>query len=206
MNENMQTRNELLVKWLRIVMYVALASIVNSIISFMPFVPAALTTWISRGIMAAMIVCMFQLASANKRYKTAGILRAVMLACALITAYAFGSTILTLTASIVSIIAVYQEYTAHSELVAEKDKKLSGKWHSLFIWSILASLLLSFGATVVAVIFVLGGLEDSASRISGIVVGLLSIPQLILEVAYVVYIKKMVGYFQSKEEVSGNDL
>ena len=122
-----------------------------------------------------------------------------LLGCALFTAFISGSTILTLTASIVSIIAVYQEYSAHSELVADKDAKLSGRWHSLFTWSILAAVLLSFGATAVAVILVLADMEGSASRISAITIALLSIPQCVIDIVYITYIKKMIALFRESE-------
>ena len=72
MNENMENRSELLVKWLRVLMYIAIVSLVNSVVNFLPFVPAAVTTWVSRGIMVAVVVCMFQLTPANERYKKAG--------------------------------------------------------------------------------------------------------------------------------------
>ena len=185
--------------WLPVLMYCALASLINSVISYLPFIPASLTTWISRGIMLTMTVCMLQLAPVNERYKKAGIMRAVMLGCALFTAFISGSTILTLTASIVSFIAVYQEYHGHSELIAEMDVKLSGRWNSLFTWSILAAVLLSFGASVVAVILVLADMEGGASRISAIAIGLLSIPQCIIDLVYISYIKKMIALFENKE-------
>ena len=143
--------------------------------------------------------CMLQLAPVNERYKKAGIMRAVMLGCALFTAFVFGSTLLTLAASIVSIIAVYQEYHGHSELIAEMDAKLSGRWSSLFTWSILAAVLLSFGASVVAVILVLADMEGGASRISAIAIALLSIPQCIIDLVYISYIKKMITLFENKE-------
>lgn len=199
MNENKKFNPGMVTKWLRVLMYIAMVSLANSIITYFPFVPAAVSTWISRGIMVAMVVCMFQLSSVNQRYWKAGIMRAVMLGCALVTAYLFGSMILTLAASIVSIIAVYQEYNAHSELVADKDEKLSGKWHSLFTWSILAGVLLSFGASVVAVILIAADMEGGASRISGIAVGLLSIPQCVIDVIYILYIKKMIAIFENSE-------
>ena len=185
--------------WLPVLMYCALARLINSVISYLPFILASLTTWISRGIVLSMTVCMFQLAPVNERYKKAGIMRAVMLGCALFTAFVFGSTLLTLAASIVSIIAVYQEYHGHSELIAEMDTKLSERWNSLFTWSILAAVLLSFGASVVAVILVLADMEGGASRISAIAIGLLSIPQCIIDLVYISYIKKMLALFENKE-------
>ena len=94
MNETMEYRFELLVKWLRVLMYIAIVSLVNSVVNFLPIVPASVTTWISRGIMVAVVVCMFQLTPANARYKKAGIMRAVMLVCTLITAFVYASSIL----------------------------------------------------------------------------------------------------------------
>ena len=197
MNDNMEKRSELLVKWLRVLMYIAIVSLVNSVVNFLPFVTAAVTTWISRGIMVAMVVCMLQLASVNERYKKAGIIRAVMLVCMLVTAFLFVSSILTLAASILSIIAVYQEYNAHSELVAEKDAKLSGKWHSLFTWGIIAAVLVGFGSTVTALIVAM--LEMDAVRLTSIIVGILSIPQMILDIVYLMYIKRMIVLFTESE-------
>ena len=187
--------------WLPVLKYCALASLINSVISYFPFVPASLITWISRGIMLAVTFCMFQLAPVHDRYQKAGIYRAIMLACNLITAFVVGSMILTLTASIVSIIAVYQEYSAHAEVIADKDSALAKAWHSLFNWSILAAVLLSFGATIVAVILVMVDMNGGASRISAIAIGLLSIPQCVIEVLYIRYIQKLMKLFSDKEVV-----
>ena len=194
MNENMENRFEVPVKWLRVLMYIAIASLINSVINNLPFVASTVTTWISRGIMVAMIVCMFQLAHANERYQKAGIIRAVMLVCTLITAFVKGTSVLTLAASILSIIAVYQEYNAHSELIADKDSRLSGKWHSLFGWSLVAAVLVGFGSTVTVLILSLMGMDTV--RLTAIIIGILSIPQMILDVVYMMYIKKMISAFE----------
>lgn len=193
MNENKVFDTDMIIKWLRVLMYIAIASLANAIISSLPIVPVAITTWISRGIMVAMVVCMFRLAPANERYKKAGIMRAVMLVCTLITAFMRGTSILTLAASILSIIAVYQEYNAHSELMADKDSRLSGKWHRLFNWSLIAAVLVAFGSTVTALIF--SFMEMDAVRLTAIIVGILSIPQMILDVVYMIYIQKMISIF-----------
>lgn len=194
MYEDMEFKNDLIAKWLRVLMYVTIASLANSVITLLPFVPSSVTTWISRGIMVVMIVCMFQLAPVNARYKKAGIMRAVMLVCTLITAFLSASSILTLAASVLSIIAVYQEYSAYSELVADKDPKLSRQWHSLFNWSIAASLLIGFASMVTVVITAVLGMD--AARVTSVVVGLLSVPQIVIDVVYLLYLKKMLGYFQ----------
>ena len=192
MNENMEFRSDLLTKWLRVLMYIAIVSIVNSVISILPIIPASVTTWISRGIMVAMVVCMFRLAPMNERYQKAGILRAVWLGC-MIASLVFLPSILILTASILSIIAVYQEYIGHSEVVADKDARLSRNWHSLFNWSIVTGLLVGFGSMITALIASFAGVE--ITRISAIVTGILSVPQLVIEIVYLLYLKKMSAIF-----------
>lgn len=197
MNEKMENRSELLVKWFRVLMYIAIVSLVNSVVSVLPFVPAAVTSWISRGIIVGVVVCMFLLAPANARYKKAGIMRAAMLACTLITVFVYASSILNLAASILSIIAVYQEYNAHAELIADKDSKLSGKWHSLFTWGLIAGILVGFGSTVTVLILTL--MESDVVHLTAIIVGVLSIPQMILDLIYMLYLKKMVSIFENSE-------
>ena len=192
MNENLEFKSDLLTKWLRALVYIAIVSIVNSVISILPIIPASVTTWISRGIMVAMVVCMFRLAPVNERYKKAGILRAVWLGC-MIASLVFLPSILILTASILSIIAVYQEYSAHSEVVADKDAKLSRNWHSLFNWSIVTGLLVGFGSVVTALIASFAGVE--ITRITAIITGILSVPQLVIEIVYLLYLKKMSAIF-----------
>ena len=197
MNENVVNRSELLIKWYRVLMYIAIVSLVNSIINFLPFVPAVVTTWISRGIMVAVVVCMFQLAPANERYKKAGIMRAIMLVCTLITAFVYASSILNLAASILSVIAVYQEYNAHSEVIADLDSILSGKWHSLFTWGLIAGILVGFGSTVTVLSLTL--MESDVVHLTAVIVGILSIPQMILDLVYMLYLKKMVSIFDNGE-------
>ena len=133
---------------------------------------------------------MYQLSSVNEGYRKAWIMRASMLACNLITTFLWASSFLTLAASILSIIAVYREYNAHAELIAEKDPKLSSKWHSLFMWSILAGVLVGFGSVATVLIVSMAGMD--AVKITALVVGLLGIPQMILDVVYITYLKKMI--------------
>ena len=190
MNENKEINCGQITKWLRVMIYVAIVSFVNAIVNILPFIPASITTWISRGIIVAMVVCMYQLSSVNEGYQKAWIMRASMLACNLITTFLWAFSFLTLAASIFSIIAVYREYNAHSELIAEKDSKLSSKWHSLFMWSILAGVLVGFGSVATVLIVTMAGMD--AVKITALVVGLLGIPQMILDVVYITYLKKMI--------------
>lgn len=199
----MKENNQLTLKWFRILMCIAIVGLINSVLSIQPFISLSFTVWISRGLMLAMTVCMLKLAPVHHRYHKAGIYRGTMLALILITAFVFASSLLTIAASVLSIMAVYQEYSAHSDLVAELDPKLSRKWHSLFNWGIAAAVLVSFGSVVSVLLVVL--LEADSVRTTALIVGLLSIPQLIIDVVYLVYIRKMMGYFEDREEVQPYD-
>ena len=186
-----------LTKWLRVLMYIAIVSLVNSIVNYVPFVPASVTTWISRGIMVAMIVCMFQLVSANGRYKTAAILRAIWLGTLILGTLLHLPSVLVLGTSILSIIAVYQEYHGHSEVLADKDIVLSAKWKGLFIWSFIAPLLLSIGSSVAMVISSFMNLD--VAKVTAITTGIMRIPQYVIDVIYLLYLKKMLSIFENDE-------
>jgi len=182
---------EKIIKWLRVLMYIAITSLVNSIANYFPFVSADVTTWISRGIMVAMILCMFQLSSVNRRYKTAAILRTIWLGTLLVGTLLHIPATLILGTSILSVIAVYQEYHGHSELIEEMDNELSGKWNSLFIWSFIAPLLLSIGSSVAMVTATFMNLD--VAKITAITTGIMRIPQYLVDVIYLMYLKSMIG-------------
>ena len=197
MIENTNFELSKLTKWLRVLMYIAIVSLANSIVNYVPFVPASVTTWISRGIMVAMIVCMFQLASANGRYKTAAILRAIWLGTLILGTLLHIPSVLVLGTSILSIIAVYQEYHGHSEVLAEKDTVLSAKWNGLFIWSFIAPLLLSIGSSAAMVISSFMNLD--VAKVTAITTGIMRIPQYVIDVIYLLYLKKMLSIFENDE-------
>lgn len=44
MNENRNFDPDMLTKWLRVLMYIAVVSLINAAANFVPFIPAALTT------------------------------------------------------------------------------------------------------------------------------------------------------------------
>lgn len=197
MDENTNFEICKLTKWLRVLMYIAIVSLANSIVNYVPFMPASVTTWISRGIMVAMIICMFQIASSNGRYKTAAILRAIWLGTLLLGTLLHIPSVLVLGTSILSIIAVYQEYHGHSEILAEKDIVLSAKWKGLFIWSFIAPLLLSIGSSAAMVISSFMNLD--VAKVTAITTGIMRIPQYVIDVIYLLYLKKMLSIFENDE-------
>ena len=185
-------------KWLRVLMYSAIAGLVNTFIGIPSFIPTVITSWISRILMAVMVFAMFKLAPANDRYKKAGIQRAIVLALTIATDLLHSGAILTLIAGTLAIVADYQEYHGHSELVEEKDHQLSGKWTSLFLWSIVVGLLLGFASTAAGIFAAMAGMDTMKATI--MIAAILAIPQYVIEILYILYLKKMVAIFSE-----GND-
>lgn len=195
MKGNQLSQSELTVKWLRVLMYIGVVSLLNTILNFLPIIPSAVTTWVSRGVLAVTIYAMLQMAPLHERYQKAGIFRAVMIACTLVSAIVDASSLITLAVSIFSILAVYQEYSAHSALTANLDPELSRKWHSLFNWGILASILVSFGSFIA--VMIISMTEAAAALVPSLIVGLLSIPQIVIDVVYLKYLKKMTSLLRT---------
>lgn len=179
------------VKWLRNLFYVHIVSIALSLVSLLP-INDSFSVWISRAMTAIVVVCLFQLAPASDRYKKAAVFSAVSLGLNL-AATLLLTTPLTLAASILSILATYQEYSGHSDMVAQADPKLSRQWHSLFNWQIAVGVLTSL-VSMVAVV-TLAALEMNATAITALIVGALSLVGVVLSVLYLVYLNRMIKIF-----------
>lgn len=182
------------VKWLQILLYVHIANIAVALISLLP-VSDQWGVWLSRAVTLVITVSLFQLAPACKRYRTAAIFNAVSLGLILITSLLFSSSLLTLAASILSILATYQEYSAHSDMVAERDARLSRKWHSLFNWQFIVGILTSL-VSMVAVV-VLAVLEVNSTLITVLIIGALSLVSIVLQVIYLMYLRRMMALFSA---------
>ena len=183
-----------LAKRIQLLIYIAIAGLINVLIGIPAFVPAIVTTCVSRVLLAVMVFTMFKLALANERYKKAAIQRAIVLALSVVTDILHSGAVLTLIAGTLSIIADYQEYHGHSELVEEKDHQLSGKWTSLFIWSIIVGLILGFTSTAAGILAVMADMDTAKATI--LIAALLAIPQYVIEIIYILYLKKMVAIFE----------
>ncbi|MGN0998207.1 MAG: hypothetical protein ACI4PO_01485 [Faecousia sp.] len=195
--------NNPMIQRFQVLMMISIVSLVNSAAAFLPFVPAFVTSWISRCIVIAVVLCLFYLAPVNRRYQKSAIFRILMLGCSLIGTYLSWGTLFLPATSVFSLLAVYQEFTAHSELVAESDPKLSRNWRSLFRWSI-ALAVLAFLSSFAVVLLILA-LEWDSSQTDTILSATFGIPRMILDLIYLLYLKKMLGIFlRERESHSGN--
>ena len=190
------------VKWLRVLIYIAIARITNTLVGIPAFIPTALTAWISRILMAGMVFVMFKLAPANDRYKKTGIQLAIVLVLTISTELLNTGAVLTLIAGILSIVAEYQEYHGHAELIEEKDHQLTGKWTSLFMWSIVVGLILGFASTAAGVLAAVAGVDTDTAAL--VIAAAMMIPEYIIDIFYILYLKKMIALFE-EDKVSEYD-
>lgn len=191
-----------LAKWLRILIYIAIARIIITLVGIPAFIPTAFTAWISRILMAGMVFAMVKLSPANDRYKKTGIQLAVVLVLTIATELFNTGAVLTLIAGILSIVAEYQEYHGHSELIEEKDHQLSRKWTSLFMWSIVVGLVLGFASTAAGVFVAQAGVDTEKAAV--MIAVALMIPEYIIDIFYILYLKKMIALF-AEDKVSEYD-
>ena len=189
--ENFET-NTVAVKWLRYLFYVHIAGIIVSLTTWL--FEGNLAVWLGRAVTLGVVICMYQLSPLNDRYKKSFIFRGVMLILTLITFLLYSSVFLTLAASVLSLLATYQEYKAHSELVAAKDAGLSRNWSSLFIWEILVSVATTALTMTATLILVLG--EIGTSAVVATITAIMKLVSLVLGVLYLVYLHRTRKLFE----------
>ena len=180
------------VKWLRYLLYIHIVSLVLSLVT-MFWLNNPVTPWINHGLSAAIVLYLLKLAPACKRYRTAAILTAAVLGFTLLSKLALG-TLMALIASVLAIIAAYQELHAHGETVAEKDPALSRKWCGLFLWQLLIGILGGFASVAATVIMVLANMD--AAQITRLVTTAIGLLGLIPGILYLIYLRKTIRLFE----------
>lgn len=205
-DSSFETRRESILKQLRLLFMLQCAALFLSTLSDVSSFSSA-ATWASRIVTACLVICLFQLAPANTRYRKAAIFRAATLGCILINlilsavvlktemkaaAAAVVSTVgqlVTLAASVCSFVSSYQEYSAHGELAAA-DMKLPSRWHTLFNWQIIVAVLITLVTGTTAVITVLLSVE--AAVIVSLIMWIFTIVKAALNVAYLVLLNRTI--------------
>ena len=180
------------VTWLRNLFYIHIASIALSLPTLI-FINNPITPWIGHALSAGIALCLFYLAPANTRYRTAAILTAVYVGLSVLSQL-MPNSLLTIAISILSIIAAYQEFHAHAEIVEEKNPKLSQRWKSLFVWQIVIGVIAGFSSVAAVVIMVLAEMDQE--QIVALTAGAVILVSLIPGILYLVYLRRMIRIFQ----------
>lgn len=177
-------------RWLRRLICAHAVSTVTTLIS-MYTMGEGWFAWVNQAAALTVVICLFQLAPANKYYKNAAWYRACMLAVGLIQAMSDLTAALSPLSTVFMLLATYEEYTAHGELVKDLDAGLSGKWHKLFIRQIIWNVVFLIIAIPLAFLLTMFGFYG-ADVIS--VVGMAL--QVVFTVVHIRYLKRAVRLLQ----------
>lgn len=180
-------------KWLRYLLYVSIAALVNVVLANIPFV-SGLSSWVSLAIDVATMYLLFRLKDSNARYQTAAILFAIPLVAGLLNL--LDVTILTLVGSICGLVAEYQEYKAHGELVEERDSKLASQWGGLFWMGFVVAILTTLVGTVISVFLAAYGMDMDGIAVM-ITVAVTAVG-LLLKVLYLSYLNRTIKLVENE--------
>lgn len=188
-----EVHRPLITVWLSRLFLCQIAATVITALSSISVISAVIT-WIARVLTIVSIVILFKLSPAHERYRKSAIFRCIVFGGMLLSLL-IKISLFTLVWSILSLVAQYQEYSAHSDLVADKDPTLSRKWHSLFNWQIFGGVI----AAIISIVAVLGGVFLGAETeiITSAALWLTTAVTLILEVFYLFYLHRTITLYQN---------
>ena len=111
----MTKTKELFMKWMQNLFYVQCATLVLALIAMLPFV-GSWFSWVIRIATIATIFVLYKLSPLNTRYLKAAIFMGTSM---LTTIFLKGLGVLAIVGMICSLIAIYQEYMGHSEMIKD---------------------------------------------------------------------------------------
>ena len=190
----MTNNKELFMKWIQILFYVQCAVLVITLIAKLPFV-GSWFSWVIRLTTIATIFVLYKLSPLNTRYLKASIFMGVTI---LTTIFLKGLGVLAIVGMICSIIATYQEFMGHSEMMKEADAKLSKNWNSLFNWELWGGFLIGGITVPIVVAIVLAG-PSNVELATGITQIFTDGFSIILNIVYLVLLKRMLTVYATYE-------
>jgi len=190
----MTKTKELFMKWMQNLFYVQCVALVLTLIAMLPFV-GSWFNWVIRITTIATIFVLYKLSPLNTRYLKAVIFMVVTM---ITTIFLKGLGVLAIVGMICSLIAIYQEYMGHSELIKEADAKLSKNWNSLFNWEIWGGFLVG-GIVVPVVLAILMADSSNVQFATNVTLVTADAFNIILQLVYLVLMKRMIKVYADYE-------
>ena len=190
----MQIHRRILREFLPVLLLIHILNIV--LMAFTVLIP----TWEGFGIIlaAASVGCYFALSTANSRYRRAGIFQALYLLCLILSTPLNNMGLLMLTSALLKLIAGFQEYYAHAEMLDRTDGGLAHSWRMLFYWS-LGTLLVAMISTLFLSTLMLM-FDWSNTVVFWVVTAVTYLPELLVEILYLRNICLMIRHTKKREE------
>ena len=179
-------------KWLKYLLYVGIGAMVNYLLATV--IPAPVHNLLGYLLTAASLYLMYKLTPDNGRYY-----RAILFSGVSLIISALSIRVVALAGYLCAILGQYQEYTAHGELIADRDIRLANKWGSLFWFQLAVELIGGLAVMLVAGTVRAGG-QAINTPIASMAVVAASFINVILKVLYLVYLRKTVKALEAVVE------
>ena len=185
----------LLIKWLRMLFVAQIVSLGLSVLGVLQILNG-LHKVLTYAVGLSHVMIFFKLSAVSERYRKTFLAIAVQWAATIASLFITNGA-LSLVTAISSTIALYQQYHAHSEVIAAEDEKLAGKWTSFFYWELAVGLISAgISVAVVMIAVTVGASSDAITQIAVYLVGAVS---LALEVIYLRYLRKTLVLLEKTE-------
>lgn len=185
MGEEMAKRAEILGKWLWILFWLFVPSMIAGFMSNESVLPISPQIYMAgKGIRAVCSLVyggiLLKLATVEERYRTAGICIFVsaavsVLVIAISAAASILGLIISISGLIVALVGEYNEFQGHSNVLADVDDERSAKWTSLWKWYIGCILAMPCGLVVLTMIPLLGLILICCAGIGVIIVSIMKL-------------------------------
>ena len=192
----MDENKAILLKWLKYLMYLHIASLGLSAVNVFVRIET-LTTAVGLAISIGAAACLLQLRHVNPRYQKSAVVRSIMIGCILAVSLLGGPVLLTNVGSVCAFVADYQEYHGHGEMVEKTSRSLAQKWNSLFLWALAVGLISGFAVSAVVMIGAVAGAEVDTLTVIAAVAVLLA--NAVIDVLYLRNMKNTLAVLETEE-------
>lgn len=202
-SEAIVSRAPLMAKWLMTMFW---ANIAHIIINLIKIESSVVYTTIQNILIAvcSLVICLslFKMRGEDERYGRAALFQLIPLAINLIPTLVMDSyntlvwlsVLVSLIAAVLSLLATYNEFHAHSCIVGGLDCELGDRWQKLWVWQVIG-----IAGTIVALL-----LTILAAGLGVVLVLIVAIYVLVIQIIYIVTLYRSAKAYRGVAEGEGN--
>ena len=202
-SEAIVSRAPLMAKWLMTMFW---ANIAHIIINFIKIESSVVYTTIQNILIAicSLVICLslFKMRGEDERYGRAALFQLIPLVTNLIPTLVMDSyntlvwlsVLVSLIAAVLTLLATYNEFHAHSCIVGGLDSELGDRWQKLWVWQVIG-----IAGTFVSLL-----LTVLAAGLGAVLVLIVAIYVLVIQIIYLVTLYRSAKAYRAVAEWEGN--
>ena len=202
-SEAIVSRAPLMAKWLMTMFW---ANIAHIIINFIKIESSVVYTAIQSTLVliCSLVICLslFKMRGEDERYGRAALFQLIPLVINLIPTLVMDSyntlvwlsVLVSLIAAVLTLLATYNEFHAHSCIVGGLDSELGDRWQKLWVWQIIG-----IAGTFVSLLFTV-----LAAGLGAVLVLIVAIYVLVIQIIYLVTLYRSAKAYRAVAEGEGN--